>query len=504
MKFSDLPSEATAEPAGTRKPLKLADIWDQAKGPSADTQEGSGGSFLGALWEGLQRGAASVSVPELPLTPGAQANREKVRGAMTEMANRPPSPQMQNFPAARWLGEIGGNMAATGPLGAVGRAATIPARIGMGALTGGAMGAAQPGSLRDRAIGGGLGAVTGGAAGGLGAAMGPPLSAAAQSAIGQFPHIAGLIRGTTLRTPDNFNRAAANTALSPIGVTVSPQVKAGHKLIETVEDHLTDAYNAVLPNLSLKGDVQLAQELSRLKNYTGTMSREANDQLQTFIKSHIENYFSPGKPLDGKQIKLIMSQAGRTASANMRGGPNEQAVADAIYQAREAVMDAVIRQNPTYGPALQKVDEAYANFTRLRAAAARNVDSAGVFTPHDLRAAAKTEDRSVGKGRFAKGHALMQAVSEAAEGPMAAPKVNKLLAAIVGGGLGLHAGGPLGGGIGSAAGGLLMPEIAKLGKGATHNPVGRTLGTGVSAAAPAAGATAGRRSYLRYDTEPPP
>jgi hypothetical protein len=57
------------------------------------------------------------------------------------------------------------------------------------------------------------------------------------------------------------------------------------------------------------------------------------------------------------------------------------------------------------------LNRAYANFAIVRDAAGRSGSDMGVFSPAGLHAAARTADRSAGKGNFARGTARMADLS---------------------------------------------------------------------------------------------
>ena len=494
--------------------------------PSAGADQG--GTWAGALWRGLTQGAMDVvhggaqigarmgpEIGDTTTTPEqSQGLTQRVDQAAQQSAQAYQNdPHRQAHPIAAGIGRIGGNVAATAPLMALpGGAASIPGRIGMGAAAGAMGAAAQPVTGGDywteKAKQVGIGAAAGGALGGAGRAIGPPLGQAAQDAISKFPHIAALIRGTAARSPDNFNRGAINQALDPIGAVIPPNVKAGHELINAGSDALTDAYNKVLPRLSLRADPDFM--LKGMADIRSAGEELLPDQQKVFLKlveNRIEKPLADARGmLDGEAIKRAESALTKKASAY--GGSSDagqRELSEALYAARESMMEAVARQNPEAAGALQRVNQAYAMFTRVRAAASRKADSEGVFTPQDLLAASRSGDKSAGKGSFAKGDAAMQAVGEATKGPMSAGKVNRQLLSILGtiGGAATE-GGALGAGAGGAIG-YAAPEILKGAARATQHPISRGVGAGVSSLAPAAGEEAGRRiTKPGHKTEPPP
>jgi len=73
------------------------------------------------------------------------------------------------------------------------------------------------------------------------------------------------------------------------------------------------------------------------------------------------------------------------------------------------------RINPRYAGELRQINSGWAMYARIRDAAAQRRTSGGVFTPSDLLGAVKKGDRSVSKGSFARGDALMQDFAEAGQ-----------------------------------------------------------------------------------------
>jgi hypothetical protein len=487
--------------------------------PDEGNSSGDGGSTLASLFRGFLHGAGDVlyggaqlgarmgSEPgDTSTTPQQQQNltqRVDQAARQREQAYQS-SPGTMAHPLASGIGRVGGNIAATAPLALMpGGAATFPGRIGAGMVAGGLGAATQPATggdyWQEKAQQVGIGMAAGGVLGGAGRVIGPPLGDAARSVIDRFPHVASLVRGTALRSADNFNRSAVNQAFDPLGIVAPRNLKAGHGLIEWGQDRFTDAYNEVLPKLSLEADPQLIQELDALLSDTGQMSDARLGQLSKYLASNVGKYLKDGAVADGKQLQRIQSDLGRTAALHSRGTAtaDEQAFGDALHSARESILEATERQNPVEAPKLARIRQSYAMFAKIQAASVRRADSEGKFTPGDLLMAARSGDKSSGKRSFANGSAAMQAVAEAAAGAMSAPKVHRILAGVLGGLAGHATGLPYASEIGGATGYAAGPEIAREAVRATRTPFARALGRGVSGAAPGVGSAAARMAASR-------
>jgi hypothetical protein len=93
--------------------------------------------------------------------------------------------------------------------------------------------------------------------------------------------------------------------------------------------------------------------------------------------------------------------------------PNDQMMAAALGEVLSSARGVLSRSNPQYAERLTKINEGYANYARIRGAASMLGADEGAFTAAQLQNAVKANDKSVGKGRFATGNALMQDLSEA-------------------------------------------------------------------------------------------
>jgi hypothetical protein len=429
-------------------------------------------------------------------------------------------PQRQAHPIAAGIGRFGGNVAATSPIMALpGGGASMAGRVGMGMLAGGMGGVTQPVTGGDywteKAKQVGIGAGAGGALGAAGSMIGPSLSADVQKARAAFPKLDRVLSGWEGRTPERFGIATVNQALEPINVTVPAGVKAGHGLIEFGQDALTDAYNEVLPHVSLS-----RRGLPDLLPPEDLVPERAQ-QFSKMVKSYLTDKFDASGAMDGQAFKKAESTlSSRAMQFKGSKDPDQRQLGEALENVVATMRDGLAAQNPQYAQRLQNINNSYAMFMRVQDAAARNADSKGIFTPYDLLQASKKSDKSSNKRAFASGRAMMQAFGEA--GTLAISKgradpgtANEIMTTLVGETLGMvH--GPMGGAAGAVAGRVagaaLEPALQRAGQLAsrvTGHPYARVAGRAVSGAAPAAGAAAARTAGQRrargpHDTEPPP
>jgi len=339
-------------------------------------------------------------------------------------------------------------------LGVAGRAATLAGRMGEGAMAGAAQGAftpvAQPGNnfAEQKTAQAGMGAAAGaiGAPIGraLGASMAPEVAPAARQLLNENVELTGpqaaggflkkmedVLAGSPVGAPiqaarqrgiESFDRAAGNRALAPIGERVPTHLTSGHAIIDDVETKLGNAYDRVHSGTSLAMDPQLQNDLTTIGQQYRTLGSERLQQLQSFIDQNIEEPLRdhggiiPGNIVHGGAANL------RREAANLASDPNAftRNLGTAVQDVHDAMNAALERQNPGFAAQLGAANTGWANFVRMRQAAASvgAQSTEGSFTPAQLGAATKALDRSAGKGASARGTALMQDLAEAGKGVM--------------------------------------------------------------------------------------
>jgi hypothetical protein len=307
-----------------------------------------------------------------------------------------------------------------------------------------------------------------------------------------FPILYNFIRRGEGRSLEGFQRATANQTLEPLGATVPRNVKTGHALVDWVDDRIADAYNRVLPKISLGhnewGDFLGSPEF---REAVGGLNEQEEKYVGDQLNRSFGGRFKQGI-LTGNDFKFGERQFRNTAFARERSEP---AVSDAMSELLGQLRDRLADTNPEYGNELRNINLSYAMSMRLRGAA-NKAGANGEFSPLDLQQAARRQDLTNEKGSFARGHALLQPFAEAAHNvfgkdvrpgtPYNPPSFQRLQHAMMtGAGLGA-AGGMASGGVGRAGIG------AGIGAGAAALPYLRGAGMGAAATIARRGPTGGR------------
>lgn len=227
------------------------------------------------------------------------------------------------------------------------------------------------------------------------------------------PLLGDVIKAGRERTTKELNRAVANRALSPIGERSTAAL--GRDAVEEVQNKLSQAYNNLLPNLSFKADQQFATGLTNVRNMAATLPPEQSARFEKVLREQVVGKLTPTGNASGETIKQIESELS-TLARGLRGDSHfdNRQLAGAINEVRSLITQTLERSNPQQAAQLKAINEGYANYARLRDAASRVGADMGVFTPAQFQSAVRSGDKSVGKGRFAKGQAFGQDLSDPA------------------------------------------------------------------------------------------
>lgn len=227
------------------------------------------------------------------------------------------------------------------------------------------------------------------------------------------PILGQAIRGARQRSVQGLNAAVANRALAPIGQRLPGNVAPGHDAVGYVSDALGQAYDdaaAMVPQVQV--DDQFGQALEAIGQRARELPPGIGEQFQNIVQNRLNSRLGNG-PLTGPQMRQVQSELGYLASQQAGSGDAAQrALGDMLDDTAGEVGGLIGRNNPEAGDLINRANEGWANFTRLRNAASRA--KGGVATPGQLAQAVRMGDRSVGKGAVARGDALMQDLTDAA------------------------------------------------------------------------------------------
>lgn len=278
---------------------------------------------------------------------------------------------------------------------------------------------------------------------------------ASEEKLSSVPILGDIIKGAQRRGLEDYNRAAFNRALAPIGKRVGRDFKPGREAVGRVEEMIGDAYDAALDKIKrVDFDATFRSEIAQLRQMAAADLGEANArQFNEILTSQLFRRMTPAGTMSADTMKIVESELGRRARG-FAGSPgfNDRQLGSALREVQAALRRATERSSPAGAPDLAAANKAWAEFVRIQDAAGRVGAKDGVFSPAQLTSAVRKGDQSVRKGAFARGDALGQDLADAGKNVLTqevpdSGTAGRLMAALVAGG------GPVG---------LIDPTIASL------------------------------------------
>lgn len=373
---------------------------------------------------------------------------QQVRDSEAEYQARRAASGQSGFDGMRLLGNVVNpvNMAAASRIP---QAVTTAGKVGLGAITGlGSAVGLTPAVSEDpfwteKAKQGAAGFVTGGilplAAGGISRMVSPNASTnpnvsllkseGVRPTVGQvlggmantieqkaqsIPILGDAITSARNRAREDFNKAAINRSLAPIGQE-APSI--GQEGVRRAGDALSQSYDDALAQIkAVRFDNQFQQSWNQLKGLANNLTPQMKAKFNREVKDLVEDRISPAGSMIGDAFKKAESELGQKA-ARFSGSSiaSEQELGDALMQAQALIRQQAARSNPQFADALKASNEGWANLVRVEGAAKAAKNADGVFTPAQLNSAIQTADKSTRKRAVARGTALMQDLGSAGQ-----------------------------------------------------------------------------------------
>lgn len=225
------------------------------------------------------------------------------------------------------------------------------------------------------------------------------------------PILGHAITAAKEKSLEEFNKAAMNRALKPIGEKVS---QAGREGVQEVESKIGSFYDKILPKISFKPDAQFNAEFSNLRQMATGLGEKEQAKFNSIIND-VMSKASPNGSMTGETFKIVESKL-LTEAKKFSGSTDayQKELGDALNEALRVMREALPRANPQFAKELTQANTAWANYARIRGAASSTAAGAreGIFTPAQLASAVRAADKTAGKGASAKGTALMQDLAE--------------------------------------------------------------------------------------------
>lgn len=201
----------------------------------------------------------------------------------------------------------------------------------------------------------------------------------------------------------DWNRAMVDDTLSSLGVKVPPEIQTGHDAVAFAQKAIGDAYERVVPKLSLDLDEPFMVGMQEVAHEARMLPAAGKKIVQDAIKnSGLTKGSLSGKELQGVISDFRKKAGGYSSSSTFA----EREIGEVLGWVTEHLDDALIRQNPKAAPELKAVNSAFKKQLIIDDAASRADE--GIFSTGQAKQAARRFDNARRKTATARG-----------EGPMA-------------------------------------------------------------------------------------
>jgi len=312
-----------------------------------------------------------------------------------------------------------------------------------------------------------------------------------------MPFVGTGISQAKTRGMEQFNKAALNRVLSPIGKTATA---AGREGVDQAHRAVSQYYDDALATLGrVDVDQTFLGELANVKQMAKTFVPARQQQLMNILQDQVESKLTPAGTMSGGTFQQVSSSL-RTMARKLGASQDfdQQQLGDALMATVDSMHSLAARNSPQAGELIKNANRAFANLVRVERAAGGAGATGGVFTPAQLSQAVRAADSSARKSQFARGGALMQDLTDPAKEILGSKLANsgtadRLLGNLTLGGVVAGAGAinpmaaALTGGTALAARGAYTPTMQKILAAALtqRGPMMRAAGDAVRLAGPA-------------------
>lgn len=250
----------------------------------------------------------------------------------------------------------------------------------------------------------------------------PGQAAGADSILGRveqklvsLPLIGDLIKKGRDRATTELNIAAIKKALP---ANAKGQITAaGRQAIEKADDILGSGYDDVYRTLTVKPDTAFLREAIAVKNNPDlALPKELQERLGEIVRTQVLDRVKKGE-LSGPLAQRIDSNLGGLARRYITAPDADQRVLGLAIREVQKSFKGLVERNagPDAAGTIKELNASYAQFLRVERAASMQGAKDGVFSADQLSSAVRALDKSANKGKFARGEALGQDLSDPAK-----------------------------------------------------------------------------------------
>lgn len=233
-----------------------------------------------------------------------------------------------------------------------------------------------------------------------------------ESVIGSIPFAKAVPQLARARGIEQFNVAAYNRVLKPLGITLPKGTSASRQAIENLGDTVFDAYDASVGKLRLGLDAPLHVSAQKIAADADSTVGPMASQLRAIVDDTTTQLKAGA--LSGDRVRgVIQDLRGKASNFSSSSSANERYLGAQLWKLHDEVDGALLRQNSGGSVReFKRARESVSLFKRVESAAAKSKD--GIFSPQQFRTAVTKRGYGTSTGKVATGKAPMQDLSDAA------------------------------------------------------------------------------------------
>ncbi|MCG8048846.1 MAG: hypothetical protein N0E48_25120 [Candidatus Thiodiazotropha endolucinida] len=233
-----------------------------------------------------------------------------------------------------------------------------------------------------------------------------------------MPGGGNFIKNAYLEATDEFNEAAVNQVLGKVGERLGRAVPLGHAQIETLENRLSERYQALMPHLHGRLDWPFQQALMAIQQKAGReLPPDELKLFNNFLEHDVLWRFGEHGGIGGHKLKEVDTALGQQSMKDIKAAnqQNKNNKGKLLLAVRKAFHEMLARYSPEHAAELKTLNEAWTHYKILEEAAKKASKNGGVFTPSRLLTASKKKDTSKDQRATAQGRARFQKYGQAGE-----------------------------------------------------------------------------------------
>ena len=176
-----------------------------------------------------------------------------------------------------------------------------------------------------------------------------------EDSLTHLPVVGNLIKNAQAQSLDSFNRAAVQRALSPIGEMLPSAVKAGHDAVDYAANRLSNAYQSVLPGLTLGTDAPFAAGLRDAAAQMRNLPVATAQQFHNIVKGTVFDRIAEDGTMTGQAMQEADSKLGSLVRSYSKSlDPDQRGLGGALSDVQDELRSMVerqIRRSPRSFPA---------------------------------------------------------------------------------------------------------------------------------------------------------